>query len=67
MGSYYRDRKLTGVFVPFFVRRFMDNSTKFPTIMINFQFPWGNLMLYYEVPAELVNMLVESKRHWIRH
>jgi hypothetical protein len=33
---------------------------KFATVMINFQFPWGNLLLYYEVPAKLTKYLSES-------
>jgi hypothetical protein len=33
---------------------------KFPTVMINFQFPWGNMLLYYEVPTKLTKYVTET-------
>jgi hypothetical protein len=30
---------------------------KFPTVVINFKFPWGNMLLYYEVPVKLAKYL----------
>lgn len=26
---------------------------KLPTLLVNFRFPWGNMILYYEIPANL--------------
>jgi len=26
---------------------------KLPTLMVNFRFPWGNMLLYYEIPDKL--------------
>jgi hypothetical protein len=33
---------------------------KFPTVVINFQFPWGNMLLYYEIPVKLTRYLTET-------
>lgn len=33
---------------------------KLPTLMINFQFPWGNMLLYHEIPQKLTKYLTET-------
>lgn len=33
---------------------------KFPTVLINFQFPWGNMLLYYEIAPKMTKYLTET-------
>ena len=33
-----------------------------PTLLVNFQFPWGVLVLYFEVPSKLAPYLVDKNR-----